>query len=206
VVVSRAALIMALVAACSSKSEEPAPAQPAVPAVPADAAVDGITQIGEPDPTRHLDDDGAPTRTPTRTRQRPSTPIGVMMKSTPGGADAYVDGQHVGVTPHYWQGDADGQEHTFTFILRGHAVAHYRFVPITSGVVHVTLERVAVDVTDGGLPPRIAPSFVPDAAVAPPPTILSPADAAVAPVVAPVVAPDAAEAPAVTPSGAGPQP
>jgi hypothetical protein len=126
---------------------------------------------------------------------RPSHPIDVILRSTPNNAQAAVDGVPLGPTPAYWNGMADGHEHEFTFVLPGHAVARYRFVPITSGVIHARLEPIPSEEIDAGVPtapeppPGIPVMSPPDApaAVAPPPTVLTP---------------DAAE---VT-GGSGPQP
>ncbi|MDQ3370485.1 MAG: hypothetical protein M3680_34125, partial [Myxococcota bacterium] len=163
---------------CSDRGEPAAP-PPAPAAVVLDAAVDGITTIGSFDPaTTHLDGEGSPTTRPTPGRsRRTAEPIGVMLKSTPPGAMVAVDGEQLGRTPRYWAGHADGNEHEFTFNLERHAMARYRFVPITNGVIHATLAPVATEMIDGGLGPIIAPNFAPDAAVAPPPTILAPSDA-----------------------------
>jgi len=183
---SRAAIaaIVALGASCSPKSEPP----PQPVQAPADAATtDGITAIGTFDPAsgRHLDDDGAGVTRPVRPKNRPTRPLDIMLRSTPTGAMAAVDGVQVGITPAYWFGESDGREHEFTFVLRNHAVARYRFVPIQSGVVHARLEPVAVDeIHDGGVPPEMAPppTFTPDAApVMPPPTVITPVDAQLAP-------------------------
>jgi hypothetical protein len=124
----------------------------------------------------HLDDDQPGTRSGSGRRPpRPTTPIGIMLKSTPPGATVFVDGQNVGVTPKYWAGIADGNEHDFAFTRPGYALARYRFVPVSNGTLHASLERVGDDTpSDGGLEPMIAPKFAPDAAVAPPPTVLSP--------------------------------
>lgn len=170
----RASLVIAL-AACSSKNDD-APA-PIAPPVLSDAGVDGITTIVGFDPASgmHLDDDG-PGKTAAAKRQKgPSVPIGIMLKSEPPGATVLVDGENLGVTPKYWSGVADGNEHEFAFTKPNYALARYRFVPITSGVLHATLERVSLGETpDAGLEPIIAPKFAPDAAVAPPPTVLTP--------------------------------
>jgi hypothetical protein len=105
---------------------------------------------------------------PARPKNRPARPIDVMLKSEPRGALAAVDGRPIGTTPTFWAGESDGFEHEFTFSLAGHAFARYRFVPITSGVLHVTLQPVATEPVDGGLEPLIAPTFAPDPAPAPP--------------------------------------
>ncbi len=120
-----------------------------------------------------------------------------MLRTTPHGAEARVDGVLIGLTPTFWFGESDGREHEFTFTRRGHAVGRYRFVPVQSGIIHAQLEPVAQDNPDAGIKPQIAPTFAPDAAVvAPPPTVLTP-DAAPAPLDATVAPP---------PTGPGPQP
>ena len=141
---------------------------------------------------------------PANPNPRAAHPIEVTLRSTPPGAIAAVDGTPVGPTPAFWGGDADGHEHEFTFELRGFALARYRFVPITSGVVHARLEPITEE-TDAGVSPETAvpaagavlvnppPSVPADAYVAPPPPIV-PADVAPVPV-------DAATAPPM-----GPQP
>ncbi|RMH44995.1 MAG: hypothetical protein D6689_01015 [Deltaproteobacteria bacterium] len=96
--------------------------------------------------------DGAQTRAPVTRgplfgyrppRPRAARPVEIILRSTPPGAIAAVDGRVVGPTPAYWRGDADGTPHEFTFVLDGYALARYRFVPRVSGVVHATLEPVA---------------------------------------------------------------
>lgn len=209
-------IVAAAVAACSPKSDPPTQAPPP-PQQPRDAGVDGITVIGSFDPASnmHLDDDGTTGRiTPSRPKNRQGRPVDITLKSTPPGAVAAVDGVPIGHTPAYWFGEADGREHEFTFTRPGYAGARFRFVPVTSGVVHATLEAVTMDPTDGGLGPEIAPTFSPDASVAPPQTILAPVDATVrtAPVPPPVIdagaplAPVAVDAADVgpAPGGAGP--
>jgi hypothetical protein len=167
-------LIVAVVTGCSEKSEPPPPQPTPLPVV-TDAGIDGITEIGSYDPTAaHLDDDGTQVRTTQGRTRRPAEPIGIMLKSTPPGAIVAVDGRQLGRTPKYWPGLADGEEHEFTFNLERHAMARYRFVPITNGVIHATLVPVTTETTDAGLGPIIAPTFAPDAAIAPPPTILTP--------------------------------
>jgi hypothetical protein len=189
--VARVARLFAIAAVCAGCSGEeaarPAPAPPPPPPPPAQDA--GVAALPGVDPASDLqpDEGTAPARVaPTRSKHRPSRPIDITLKSTPHGALAAVDGRPVGTTPTFWPGESDGLEHEFTFTLRGYASARYRFVPITSGVLHVTLQPVAAEPPDGGLGPRIAPTFAPDAAVpaapdaaAPPPApppALAPAD------------------------------
>lgn len=209
-------------AACSSKSEAPPPPPPVI----ADAGVDGITAIVAFDPASgmHLDDDSPNTGKPSRRAKVPGVPIGILLKSEPTNANVSVDGEFLGVTPKYWSGSADGTEHVFAFTKANYALAHYKFVPIASGVLHATLVRVASGETpDGGLEPVIAPTLAPDAGVAPPPTVLTPPVPAPAPApprpqitpdaaalegsaASPPAPSDAAAAAAPEPTGSGPQP
>jgi hypothetical protein len=85
---------------------------------------------------------------------RASRPIDIVLRSSPPGATAAVDGVPIGSTPTYWSGEANGREHEFTFVLPGYAFARYRFVPITSGIVHARLDVLTDDV-DAGVPPEM---------------------------------------------------
>ena len=128
------------------------------------------------------------------------------------GARVAVDGTSVGVTPAFWSGYADGRQHEFVFTLPRHAIARYRFVPVSSGVIHARLDPIAEPRGDAGIapPPEVVPNPPASAVIppAPPPTIVRPADAAV-----PVTPPAPAPAPAGSASPplgqnpfAGPQP
>jgi len=156
---------MLVLAGCSSKQPEARPA-PVAPAVDAGVAVQSrpILPVGG-----HLDDDdGARHTPPAPFSNRGGRPIDVVLRSTPTGAQAAVDGVVLGSTPAYWNGNADGREHEFTFVLPGHAIARYRFVPITSGTIHARLERVSDEVDAGVPPPEVVPPHLqPDAAIAP---------------------------------------
>jgi type IV secretion system protein VirB8 len=75
-------------------------------------------------------------------------------------------------------------------------------VPITSGVLHARLQPVATGTPDGGLAPRIAPTFAPDAAV--PPDAIPSVTPLPSPAVTPLpsgTAPPAAAPPATAPPG-----
>ena len=186
----RAAVAIALVAGCSS------PSQPASPPPETPAAADaGVARIAEATPT--VDDVRAPA--PPRETTRPGRPIEIMLRSTPASSMVAVDGKQLGITPQVWEGTTGG-EHEFTFVLKDHAVARYRFVPVASGVVHARLERIVEETPVDAGAPREVVRPEPKA----PPTVLAPVtpvlDAAV-----PTVAPDAG-APAVPPTGPGPQP
>ncbi len=200
-------LVLAAAAACSSGSA-PEAAKKVPPRPPHDAGLPGITKISGFDPSSgmHLDDDTPHPPQPAVVQPaHAGHPIDITLRSTPSGAQVMVDGTPVGTAPTFWSGTADGSPHEFTFMLAGHAVARYRFVPVTSGVIHARLEPVTEepdagvddDGTAGAVPgagavlvnPPPAPVAKPDApAVAPPPTVVSP---------------DATSAPA---GGMGPQP
>lgn len=165
------------IAACSSDSDRPKP-EPTTP--PADAAViDGITTLGAPDPNAHVDDDPSlppvTARPPTKRARRQ---IEILLRSSPPGAMASVDGLQVGPTPTYWVGET-GAEHEFTFSLPKHALARYRFFPIATGTLHARLDPVATYV-DAGVPP---PGLVQPPPIPPPETLVAPV---------PTLAPDAA--------------
>jgi hypothetical protein len=157
-------VLLALLVGCGSR-DEPAPV-----AVPVDAAPlpitpppPGVTELPTYDPTSdtHLDskerDAPAP---PVRPRNRNARAIGIMLRSTPPGAIAAVDGQPIGPTPTYWEGEFTGSEREFTFALAKHAVARYRFVPTTNGVVHGRLEPIA-DRPGAGTPLIPMPAYPP---------------------------------------------
>ncbi|HEY0986761.1 MAG TPA: hypothetical protein VGD80_06895, partial [Kofleriaceae bacterium] len=116
---------------------------------------------------------------------------------SPPGATAAVDGVPIGPTPTYWSGDANGREHEFTFVLPGYAFARYRFVPITSGVVHARLEVLTDDV-DAGVPTEMMP---PSPGAPPAPSASPPAPNATPP--APSAAPPSPN-PAPSPPDATP--
>jgi hypothetical protein len=146
--------------------------------------VDTITEIGVSDPNRFTDPDPTPRNPPAKApRNRPARPIDIILKSSPPGAQAAVDGVIVGHTPAYWYGESDGREHEFTFVLGGHTSARYRFVPIQSGTVHAKLDLVSDEVPDAGVDPVTSqkqPTFTPDPRPAPldtpkpPDTVITP--------------------------------
>ena len=184
--------------ACSSQGSGPAATPAPAPAsTPVDAGVDGITAIGSFDPATgaHLDDD-LPGRVPPRAPapRRPGRPIEIILRSTPPGAMIAVDGTSLGMTPQVWSGETGG-EHEFTFTRPGFAMARFRFVPITTGILHPRLDPVADDSAAGTPPPELAlPPAAPPAITPPaitPPAITPPA---ITPPVT-MVSPDAAPAP-----------
>lgn len=180
---------------CGDRSSPDKPASPPEPsrlatvAEPAAVALDaGVTTLPAYDPASgyHLDPDvGDAPRPTTRGGLRDRKVIQLLLRSTPGGAMAAVDGVRLGTTPVLWEGLANGIPREFTFVLAGHALARYQFVPITDGIVHGTLARIPDEKLTPELPAPVAPSPGRTAPRPPPPP-------APAPVVAPAV--DAAAA------------
>jgi hypothetical protein len=152
------AIALTFALACSSKPDAPR-AQPPAEGSGSDGAGDrAVEEVETPGSGARIDRPAVP---PARQgAARASRPIDIVLRSSPAGATAAVDGVPIGPTPTYWSGDANGREHEFTFVLPGYAFARYRFVPITSGVVHARLE-VLTDDTDAGVPPEMM--RVPDA-------------------------------------------
>jgi hypothetical protein len=188
----RLVALLAVLSACSEKSAPiaktedkgtPAPIEITVPEHPAPRTED-LPHVTPPAPNPHA-----------------AHPIQVTLRSSPPGAMAAVDGTAVGTTPAYWAGDADGREHEFTFDLRGYALARYRFVPITSGVIHARLDPIAEE-TDAGVSAEQALPKTGSVLINPPPAPVAP-DAYVAPP-PPMVPPDAAAETPAPPTG--PQP
>jgi hypothetical protein len=192
---------IAMLVACSSKTAPDPTPQPA-PRPRPDAGVPGITTIHDYDPASgmHLDEGGDRRPSAPAGQARQPHPIDVTLRSSPSGAQVAVDGVPIGYTPTYWPGQADGREHEFTFVLPGHATARYRFVPITSGVIHARLEPIAEEpdagvsegAPEGAAVPREGAGLVnsPPAPVAPskdaytpapPPTVIAPPGAAEVP-------------------------
>jgi hypothetical protein len=124
------------------------------------AAVASANDAGVPERNPGQDDfhlDGAdveyePARREVRAARK-GRPIELILRSTPAGAIAAVDGEAVGPTPAVWEGDTDGRAREFTFVLPGYAIARYRFVPMQSGVVHGTLGRLKSDPDAGPIAP-----------------------------------------------------
>lgn len=115
----------------------------------------GVKTLPSYDPASgyHVDPDvGDAPRPSGRTGGRDHRPIQLLLRSTPSGALAAVDGVDLGPTPVLWEGEANGGAHNFTFRLAGHALARYRFVPVTGGIVHGTLVRLLDDELTPELP------------------------------------------------------
>jgi hypothetical protein len=105
----------------------------------------------------HLDDPDVEYEVPRRPdRTRKGRPIEIVLRSSPPGAVAAVDGVALGPTPSLWEGVADGSAREFTFVLPGYAIARYRFVPTHGGIVHGTLEAIKPE--EKRLPPGHRPA------------------------------------------------
>lgn len=196
---------LTVIAACST-SNAPEPLKKLVPHVAHERGTPGVTQLPGYDPAAgHLDDDTGSRVVQGSTLQppHPGHPIDVMLRSTPPGAIVSVDGIVAGTTPAYWYGTADGREHEFTFVLPGHAIARYRFVPVSNGFIHARLTPVSdksdsdaeVDEGEGSASPGAS------VLVNPPPAPMAGNSDATAPAAAPDAS--AGSAPA---TGFGPQP
>jgi hypothetical protein len=194
------------VTACSSKAT-PSAAPPtqtnvAAPVTP-DAYVPGITTIGTVDPSGvHIDDDSSTPAPTVRNPPRVARHLEVLLRSTPPGALASVDGVAIGATPTLWEGEFTGREREFTFALAGHRVARYRFVPLNNGVVHGRLEENELVPGMLGGPPFVQLNTPPPARA--PVPAKPPAVAPVSPPVAPPVTPPFVATPdASAPVGSG---
>lgn len=86
-------------------------------------------------------------------RPHKGRPIELVLRSTPPGAVAAIDGMPIGPTPTVWQGATDGRPREFTFVLPGYAIARYKFIPMQSGVVHGTLGRLKSEPDAGPVVP-----------------------------------------------------
>lgn len=126
----------------AKSTEDPPAARPDQP-VPQPGATPTAGDPAAPASEFHLDDaevEYEPTRRATSGHK--SRALELVLRSTPPGAVAAVDGITVGPTPTLWEGTVDGRAREFTFVLPGYAIARYRFVPTQSGVVHGTLGRL----------------------------------------------------------------
>jgi len=140
----------------------PAPSDlPPEPPLPSDDAGTAFPQF-DPASGYHLDDDegSSITRQPNWVATRDRRMLALLLKSSPSGAIAAVDGKMVGRTPVYWEGPFTGREREFTFVLPGYSIARYRFVPTRDGFVHGRLVKVS-DENDGGVPAIPPPIPVP---------------------------------------------
>jgi hypothetical protein len=150
------AIALSFALACSSKPDAPRAEPPPEGSHREASSADdrAVAEAGEPGTSPRPDRPAAGAAPARPTQGRPTRPIDIVLRSSPPGATAAVDGVPIGPTPAYWSGDANGREREFTFVLPGYAFARYRFVPITSGVVHARLEILAAD-TPAGVPPEM---------------------------------------------------
>ena len=117
------------------KSEVTHVSDASVVAEPLPSAITVAPSVGT-----HLDGDATGYRPRGfQPKQEKGKTIELVLRSTPPGATASIDGRSIGVTPTFWSGRADQQAHEFTFVKDGHVMARYRVVATHSGVVHGTL-------------------------------------------------------------------
>lgn len=137
-------------------AEKPKPTAPVTAPTPTPAPAHEAAPPDAPQPNAtddasayHLDDPEVEYEVPRRpSRSRKGRPIEIVLRSSPPGAVAAVDGVTIGVTPSIWEGVADATAREFTFVLPGYAIARYRFVPTRSGIVHGTLESIKAEEED----------------------------------------------------------
>jgi len=128
----------------------PVDAGVAAPPAPAPAGKPGSDEELWLDPTPG----GDRTARPAADRRRPARParfVQLTLRSSPPGATVYIDGERVGVTPTFWEGEVDARPRDFTFTLPGYVTMRYRFVPVTSGTVHPRLEKLMAPQPDAGV-------------------------------------------------------
>ena len=188
---ARATIALATLTACGGGGGGAADPPPPTTALTVDAGATppppapGITTTPRYDPRDgfHLDPDPVSPTAQGGASRRARPVVSLLLRSTPVGAIAAVDGQNLGPTPVLWEGES-GRAHDFTFRLPGHALARYKFVPITSGVVHGTLVRVTYEAAEAT--PAGATSAAPAAGARPAepvqPAAPVPVDAAPVPV------------------------
>ena|SRR5688572_6369096 len=156
-----AALALALLVACGGSDDDAPTRMTTATPPPADLADAGVpsapirpAQPGPPADDEWVDpipgQPGARTPQPRRPA-RPTRFIQLNLRSTPPGATVYLDGERVGVTPTFWEGDVDSRARDFTFTRPGHETVRYRFVPITSGTIHPRLKKLLVETVDAGV-------------------------------------------------------
>jgi hypothetical protein len=195
--VRRADLILALAlvcagAACSGRADEAerVPEPPPTVIAPIDAGlVDGTTALPTFDPNADIPIDDAPANARNGTGTRSRRTVEILLRSTPPGATVIVDGLSVGKTPTYWEGEFTGRAREFTFRLPGYTVGRYKFVPISNGIVHATLDPALspIDVAQSALttekpaPQRRPPPLTPSAPAADARPAAISSDAAAAP-------------------------
>ncbi|HKE20182.1 MAG TPA: hypothetical protein VKB80_35150 [Kofleriaceae bacterium] len=133
----------------TGSSAAPNAARSAAPIAGQSAA--GADDADDADPSDyHIDDQDVEYEIPRRpAHPRKGRTIQIVLRSSPPGAVAAVDGITVGPTPALWEGAVETTPREFTFVLPGYAMARYRFVPTRSGIVHGTLEPIKREGEDG---------------------------------------------------------
>jgi PEGA domain-containing protein len=69
----------------------------------------------------------------------------LLLRSTPAGANAAIDGRPVGTTPVTSDIDGDGKTHEFSFSLPGYLLWQVKFPPVKDGVIHATMRPIGPD-------------------------------------------------------------
>ncbi len=138
----------------SATTPRPSQANPSTASTPAASPMTpgplSSAPATDPESGFHLDDPEVEYEIPRRpSRPRKGRTIQIVLRSSPPGAVAAVDGVAVGPTPTLWEGAVDATPREFTFVLPGYAIARYRFVPTRSGIVHGTLEPIKAEGKDG---------------------------------------------------------
>ncbi|HUH06156.1 MAG TPA: PEGA domain-containing protein [Kofleriaceae bacterium] len=104
----------------------------------------------EPEPEGWLDpmpDETEPWKPrPAVRASRPKRTVQLMLRSTPPGATIMIDGEHIGSTPAFWEGEVVYKPRDFVFILPGYAIGRYRFVPTHDSIVHPTLKKLIKEI------------------------------------------------------------
>ncbi|MBL4635201.1 MAG: PEGA domain-containing protein [Kofleriaceae bacterium] len=118
-------------------------------AAPAEKAPIPVEKTLPPLPETGTHLDGSGNYTPlipktSRGKEPKGTTIDLILRSSPPGATASIDGKVIGVTPTFWSGQAGHKNHDFTFVKEGYSMARYRFVAVKSGVVHASLSPLVL--------------------------------------------------------------
>ena len=147
------AATLVLMAGCGdSKKKDSGTTPPPPPVAQAINAGPVVQSVPPPLTGTHLDGaDTAYQPRNVRAAKSEGKSIELVLRSTPPGAVASIDGVAIGKTPTFWSGPKDHNNHVFTFVKSGYAMARYRFVSTQSGVVHGSLQRLVPGDLDAGL-------------------------------------------------------
>jgi hypothetical protein len=149
---------IALASCVDKNKEKDADKTAAIAEAPTEPPIDAGTELPEPIPAApltgtHLDSASSTYQPSQPSNYQPRLPlprkakgktIELVLRSTPPGSIASIDGKAIGPTPTFWRGPADGQAHEYTFTKEGYSMARYRFVATQSGVVHGSLSALVV--------------------------------------------------------------